>query len=237
MKMDKITLAAEKRSIVGRKVKTLRKEGYLPANVFGKGIKSESLQVKLSDFQDTYKKIGETGLLYLSIKNGKVEEKPVLVSNVQLQPVSDTPIHVDFHQVDLKEKVTAAVPVEISGQAPAEKGGIGTVVQYIDEIEVEALPTNLPEKFILDISNLAEVDQAIFVKDLPVDKAKVDIKTDAEGIIAKVEPPQKEEVAPVAEVPAEGEAPAEGVPEGEVPAEGEAPVAEENKPQEEKAKE
>lgn len=138
----------------------------MPANVFGKGIKSESLQVKLADFQDIYKKVGETGLLYLTVKNGKVEEKPVLVSNVQLHPVSDTPIHVDFHQVSLKEKVTAAVPVEISGEAPAEKGGIGTVVQYIDEIEVEALPTDLPEKFVVDISKLAEVDQAIFCQGL-----------------------------------------------------------------------
>lgn len=236
--MDKIFLDAQKRTIVGRKVKTLRAEGFLPANVFGKGVKSESLQVKLSDFQSTFKKAGETGLIYLSIKNGKTEEKPVLIAKVQLDPVSDHPIHVDFHQVDLKEKVTAEVSVEMTGEAPAEKGGIGTVVQYIDSIEVEALPTDLPEKFTIDVSKLAEVDQAIYVKDLPVDKAKVEIKTDLEGIIVKVEPPQKEEVAPApAEVSAEGEVPAEGAVEGGVPPEGAAPAAEEANLQEEKPKE
>lgn len=235
--MDKVTLDAEKRSLVGRKVKNLRNKGLLPANMFGRGVKSESLQVKLANFQDIFKKAGETGLLYLSIKNGRVEQKPVLVSNVQLDPVSGTPIHVDFHQVDLKEKVTAEVPVEITGEAPAEKGGIGTVVQYIDKIQVEALPTALPEKFVVDVSNLAEVDQAIYVKDLALDKAKVDIKADEKGIVVKVEPPQKEEVAPppVAEVPVEGEVPAEVTPEGgEVPPTESAPAAEENKQGQEK---
>jgi large subunit ribosomal protein L25 len=128
---------------------------------------------------------------------------------------------VDFLQVDLKEKVEAEVPVELTGESPAEKQAIGTVVQYVNEIKVKALPMDLPEKFIVDTSELAEVDQSILVKDLKVDRTKVDIKTGQDEIVVKVEPPQKEEVvAPPA--PAEGEVPAEGtVPaEGEVPAEG-----------------
>ena len=109
------------------------------------------------------------------------------------------------------------VPIEIEGESPAEKQNLGTVVQQIHEIEVEALPTDLPEKIIVDASILVEVDQAIYVKDLKVDK-KVEIKTDLESIVIKVEPPTKEEVVEVAaEVPAEGEAPVEG----EKPADGE----------------
>jgi len=217
--MDKITLNAEKRKVFGRKVKTLRGTGVLPCNVYGKKTKSEALSVKTTDFTEVFGKSGETALVTLVIKNGKTEEKAVLISNVQLDPLTDKPIHADFHQVDLKEKVTAEVPVELSGESPAEKQGLGTVVQYIDEIEVTALPTDLPEKFALDISALAEVDQAIYIKDLQIDKAKVELKADLETILVKVEPPQKEEVvAPPAEAVA---------PEGEVPAEGEAAPTEE----------
>lgn len=220
--MDKITLKADVRKISGRKVKNLRKEGILPGNISGKKIKSEAVQVILRDFEKVYKEVGETGLLTLQI--GK-EEKPVLIHNLQLNPVSEAPLHVDFLQVDLKEKVEAEVPVELTGESPAEKQAIGTVVQYINEIKVEALPMDLPDKFIVDTSGLAEVDQSILVKDLRVDRTKVDVKTSADEIVVKVEPPQKEEVVAPPPVP-EGEVPAEGaVPtEGEVPTEGVAPA-------------
>lgn len=237
--MDKQILKAEPRTLSGRKVKKLRKEGVLPANVFGKKVKSESIQVSLKDFDKTYKEVGETGLLSLVVESGKKkDEKAVLVSNVQIDPVLGSPLHVDFRQVDLKEKVTANVPVELTGEAPAEKSGVGTAVLYINEIEVEALPGDLPERFIVDVSKLAEVDQAILVKDLAVDRAKVALNIDAESIVVKVEPPQKEEVVePV--TPVEGEAPTEGeaVPtEGETPAETSSPEqpksVEEEKPKE-----
>ena len=87
---------------------------------------------------------------------------------------------------------------------------MGTVVQYLNEIKVEALPTDLPEKFEVDVSVLAEVDQSIMIKDLKYDKAKVEVKTNPDEIVAKVEPPQKEEVLEVPPAPAEGEVPAEG---------------------------
>jgi large subunit ribosomal protein L25 len=211
--MDKLSLKAEERKEVGRKVKKLRAAGILPANIYGKKIASESISVTYEEFKKIFKEAGETGLIYLKLKD---KERPVLVANMQVDPVSEIPLHVDFKQVDLKEKVTANVSVETQGESPAEKQGVGTVVSYIDEIEVEALPTDLPEKFILDISTLAEVDQTIQVKDLKVDKTKVEILTDAETILVKVEPPQKEEVIEVP-APVEGETPAV---EGEVPAEG-----------------
>lgn len=215
--MDKKELKAEERKVTGRKVKNLRKEGLLPGNVFGKKVKSEAIQVVLKDFEKVFKEVGETGLVMLKV--GK-NEKPVLIHNLQLNPVTDKPLHVDFLQVDLKEKVEAEVPVELIEESPAEKQGIGTVVQYVNEVKVEALPTDLPESFEVDTSILTEVDQAIHIKDLKVDSSKVEIKADSEEIVAKVEPPQKEEeVAPP--VSAEGEIPSEG---GE--AEEQAPSAE-----------
>ena len=106
--MPKTILKAEKRTIEGRKVKNLRKEGTLPGNVYGKKIKSQAVQVNLKDFEKTYKEIGETGLLTLSVGS---EERPVLIHNLQLNPISDEPVHVDFLQVDLNEKVEADIPV------------------------------------------------------------------------------------------------------------------------------
>lgn len=208
--MTKITLKSEKREMFGRKVSRLRKSGLIPANVFGKKIESQAITVDAKEFAEVFKKAGETQLIEL---NGK----SVLVSNLQKDPISDMFIHVDFRQVDLTEKIEAKVPVILEGESPAEKQNLGTVVQQVTEIEVEALPAHLPENITVDISELTEVDQAIYVKDLKVDK-DVEVKTDMESIVVKVEPPTKEEVVE-APVVAEGEAVAT---EGEKPAEGEA---------------
>lgn len=217
--MDKKILKAELRKVSGRKVKNLRKGGFLPANIFGKKVKSLSIQVNEKEFESVYKEVGETGLVTLDVGT---EERPVLVHNVQTHPVTDELIHIDFLQVDLKVKVTAKVPVEVIGEAPAEKQGIGTVVQYLNEVEVEALPADLPEKFEVDTSELSEVDRAIYVKDLKVDKSKIEIKSDGEEIVIKVEPPQKEEVVETSVV-AEGAIPVESTPavEGQTPVSGE----------------
>src|SRR4030066_1250304 len=149
--MVNLILKAEKREITGRKVKRMRKEGILPGNIYGKNIKSVSLMVKEKDFEDMFKKVGETSLLQIEL--GK-EKRPVLVHNVQMDPLSDKPIHVDFLQVDLKEKVTAEVPVELVGVSPAEKQGLGTAVQHLNELEIEALPGQFPDKIEVNLSNM-----------------------------------------------------------------------------------
>lgn len=220
-------LKAEVREIFGRKVKTLRKVDVVPANIFGKKVESKAIQVKLKEFDEVYKEAGETGLIEIDLGTDKL---PVLVHNVQSNAKTDEVLHVDFLQVDLKEKVEANVPVELVGESPAEKQAIGTVVLHINEVAVEALPTDLPEKFEVDISELAEVDQTVFVKDLKVDRSKVEIKNDSEEIVAKVEPPQKiEEVVPE---PVEGEvADGEAAAESETPTEGSSETPPEQKDQ------
>ena len=225
MTTAKFSLKASQRDVFGRKVKRSRKEGLIPANIFGKKIKSEAVFVNNKEFVEVFEKAGETQIIHLN-------DKPVLVSGLQVDPVTSDYLHIDFRQVDLTEKIVAKVPVELVGESPAEKQSIGTVVHQLSEIEVEALPTELPEKIEVDISSLVEVDQTIFVKDLKVDK-KVTVKTDPESIVVKVEPPIKEEVVE-APAPVEGEVLAEGeVPvEGDVLAEGEVKTAEESKPAE-----
>lgn len=194
--MNKITLKSEKREVFGSKVKSLRKKGLVPANIFGKKIKSEAITLVTKDFIDVYKKAGETQVIDL---NGK----PVLISNVQVDPTTDSILHIDFRQVDLTEKIEAKIPVHLIGESPAEKQNMGTVVQQLNEVEVEALPADLPEKIEVSVDTLTEVDQAIYVKDLKLSKG-VEIKTDLESIVVKVEPPQKEEEVAIPVTAVEG---------------------------------
>jgi large subunit ribosomal protein L25 len=215
-KKDKFKLTAEARRTLGRKVKKLRREGFLPANLYGKKIKSTAVKVDLKSFLNTFKESGETGLVNLTIK-GEKKTRPVLIHHVQFQPVTEQPLHADFYQVDLKEKVTTEVPVELIGEAPAVKEKLGILIQPLTDIEVEALPTDLPDKLELDISNLKQIDEAVTVADLKMPTG-VQILTSKEEVLAKIEPLAKEEeVTP----PAEEEA-AEGAEEiEEKPAEAE----------------
>lgn len=213
------TLTAEERTITGRKVKALRRDGVIPGNIFGKDVKSYAVSVPSDAFRKVYEEAGETGIIELSV--GK-KTNPVLIANVQKHPVTGNTLHIDFRQVDLTKKITATVPVEIIGESPAEKSGLGTVVQQILELEVEALPTDLPENFEVDVTSLTEVDSAIYVKDLKFDKTKVTLDAEEDQIIAKVEPPQEEK-----EVVAETTEPEEGTEGAETPAEGKEAVKEE----------
>ncbi len=213
--MTNTILKAETRKVVGRKVKKLRKEGFIPANIYGKKVKSQAILVEAKEFDKVFKSVGETSLLELQL--GK-EKRAVLIRKVQKNPIGENTLHIDFQQVDLKEKITAEIPVEITGESPAEKQGLGTMVQQVDEIEAQALPSDLPDKFEIDVSGLTEVDQAIYIKDIKIDKSKVTITDDPEKIVVKVEPPTVEEEPEVVAPPAEGEVPAEGA---QVPAEDE----------------
>lgn len=223
------TLAAQARTATGRKVKKLRREGKIPANIFGKKTKSQAITLSLADFQKVYKEAGETGLVDIVI-SGEKTPRPCLIANVHLHPVTDLPLHADLHQVDLTEKVTAHVPVELVGEAPVVKDKGGLLITLLDEIEVEALPTDLPEKFEIDVTGLKEFNDAILVKDIKVDRSKITLTADAEETIVKAQEPKEEEVIVEAPAPAEGEAPADVSAEAGAKAEGEAKPEESAKP-------
>lgn len=225
---DVIKLKVDLRKITGRKVKQLRRDQILPGNIYGKGTKSVAVQLPLKDFKPVFATAGETGIVAISVAK-ETKPRPVLIHNVHLDPVTDEFLHVDFHQVDLTQKVTVAVPIELIGEAPAVVQG-GVLVQLLNEIEVEALPTDLPDKFAVDVSKLETIGQGITLKDLKVsDKVKLMVEN-LDELVVKIEAPAKEEEKPVeAEVP-EAEAAAA---EGEVPIEGEPAkeAKEEEKPQ------
>lgn len=180
--MKKYSLNGEKRTQIGRKVKKMRQAGKLPGTVYGKNVKSETVAVNYADFKKVYSEAGETGLVELKV-NGEV--KPVLIHNVQVDALSGLPLHAEFYQVDLKQKVHANVPVEFIGESPAVHEKQGVLLTILDEIEVEALPTDLPEKLEVDVSELAAVGQEIKVSDLKVPTG-VAVLTEPELTVVKV---------------------------------------------------
>lgn len=199
--MEQIPLSAQKRTVLGRKVKTLRRDGIIPAHVFGHKVKTIHVQVKASDFGKVFEKAGETGIIDLAVDG---EKKPVLVRNIQTHPVSDIPLHVDFYQVNLSEKVAVKVPIEIIGESPAVEKKIGLLLTPLSEVEVEALPADLPENIAVDISGFENISDEIKVKDLKVDTSKIRILVDPEQIVAQVgELVTKEMEAVEAEIEAE----------------------------------
>ncbi len=203
-------LKAVKRSVIGKKVKLLRKQGLLPCNVYGKKIDSTVLQVDYKDLNSVFKKVGETGLVDLKI-DGEEKVRPVLIHEVQRHPVSSLLLHADFYQVDLKEKIKALIPVIAEDEAPAVAEKKGVLLHVLSEVEVESLPTDLPERFVVSLAKLKELDESILVKDLSYEANKITILTNPEEIIFKIGAMAKEEevVKPAeeaaVETPAEGE--------------------------------
>ena len=237
--MQQIPLKAQKRTVLGRKVKALRRQGQIPAHVFGHKVKTEHVQVVESEFMKVFEKAGETGIIDLAVDStsrsgGAGQKKPVLIKNVQMHPATDKPLHIDFYQVNLSEKVKVHVPLEIIGEAPAAHKKIGLLLTPVSELEIEALPADLPEKIEIDVATLDEVGKEVKVKDLKVDRGKIEIHADAELIVAQIgelvtkemEEVEAEIEAEQAEAVAEA-APAEGTSvEGEVAAGEEAAAAE-----------
>ena len=195
--MEKVSLKTEPRKILGKKSKKLRKEGLVVANIFGKDFKSKALQLDEKDFRKAFKEAGETGVVDVKVDK---ETYPALIHNVQLDPITDSILHVDFHKVNLKEKITTKVPVVTEGESPAEKSGIGLLLQTINEIEVESLPGDIPSEIKLDVSKLEEVGQSIHIKDLKLDRDKVEVKNDPEDTVLTVQTAEMKEEESAEEV-------------------------------------
>lgn len=201
MATQTIKLTVKPREITGKKVKKLRRENIIPANIFGKGIKSQNIQVAEKEFLTAYKQAGETSIIELNIEGSK-STNPVLVSNLHTHPVSGGVLHIDFHQVDLKEKVTATVPVELIGESPAVKELGGVLFSPVSELEVSALPMDMPSKLELDISSLVEIGNTLTLKDLKVDTSKFEFELGLEEPIVII---QEQKVAEEPEVVEETE--------------------------------
>ena len=217
--MKRFSLEAKPRKVTGKQVKKLRREGLLPANVYGKDIKSQSLELPLVEFQKVFEEAGETGLVDLKVGDQTI---PVLIHSLQTD-YRRTPLHADFFKVNLKEKVSAMIPVEIMGEAKAVVDGLGLLEEITKEIEVEALPTELPENVPVNVEHLANIDEQITVENLKAPEG-ITILSDPNLVIVKIGAlisKEAEELAAQEAAEAEAASAAEGeaAPEGEGQAE------------------
>lgn len=176
-----------------RNIKTdaslLRKEGNLPAVFYGAGKESTPITILLKDFIKVWKAAGESSAITLETPSGKIH---TLIHNVQFNPVTSVPIHADFLVVDMNKTTTVSVPLEFVGISAAVKNGFGTLVKVLHEIEVEALPKDLPHQIEVDISKLETLEDQIHVSSIKLPTG-VSIITDGEEVVALVTPSRDEE--------------------------------------------
>lgn len=167
-------LTGQKRQVFGKKTKNLRYERKLPAVIFGKGLESLAVTIDYNDFIKTYKEAGETSVIDLNI-DGK--NHSVLIKEMQFHHLNGQPIHVGFYEVDLTQKITANIPVEVINEEENElvRAGEALVLTLVNEIEVEALPNDLPNHFVIDATKLVDMDSVITLEDLDYDRNKVEI--------------------------------------------------------------
>ncbi len=184
-----LQISAQKRTALGRKVKGLRKEGLLPAVVYGKGLTTEPISIKEGEFLKVWRSAGESSLVELNVEGGK---RNVLIHDVSLHPIEDTLLHVDFYQVRMDELLRTKVQLAFEGEPPAVKNLGGILVKVMHEVEVEALPADLPHELIADLSVLAEIGGKLAIKDIKL-PAQVKIIAEPEETIALIEAPRSEE--------------------------------------------
>jgi large subunit ribosomal protein L25 len=187
--MAQITINATKREVSGKSVNKIRKDGKIPAVLYGHKVDNQSLELSATDFMKAFRQAGESTIVTLSV-DGKAT--PVLIHDVQNHYLTDQPIHIDFYAVNMTEKLTATVPLHFVGESQAVKALGGTSAKNLSEVEVECLPADLPSHIEVDISVLNTFEDAIRVSDLKVSD-KVEIKAAPEELVIQVTPPRSEE--------------------------------------------
>ncbi|HLD46617.1 MAG TPA: 50S ribosomal protein L25 [Desulfobaccales bacterium] len=210
--MKKVVLKATRREALGRKVKALRRAGKLPAVLYGHGIESTPVVLDAHEAGLKLSHLTSSSLMMIDL-DGK--QYPSLVREKQKDYLKNRLLHVDFQVISMTEKVTTKVGIELTGTAPAVKEFSAVIVTVLNELEVECMPQDLPERVVIDISGLAEVGAAIHVRDVvisdrvkilddPAETIVVASATREEKVVAE-EAPAEEEAAPEASKPGKKE--------------------------------
>lgn len=190
--MDKIELAAAKRTALGKHNRQLRAAGLVPAVLYGRGVKStESLEVPARLLERVYRRAGGNKIVALKVGDGRARN--VLIYDVQREPARGDLMHVDFYAVRMDEALKAEVPIRFVGESTAVYQDEGTLVKNLETVEVECLPADLPESLEVDISVLDSFDKTITLADLPLPAGVTLVAEDLGMVVAKVEPPRTEE--------------------------------------------
>lgn len=198
MSQESYALEATTRNLIGRKVRRLRKEGLAPAVLYGHRVEPTNLQLDVREFETVYRRAGQTALVDLQIGAGAPVK--VFVQEVQRHPISQALQHVDFHAVNLRQEITAEVPVVLIGEAPAVHNNEGVLLRGLETVTVHALPADLPQHLEVSLESLQAVDDAVHVSDLH-GSGNFQITTDSSEMLVKITAPQLEpEIEEAAEV-------------------------------------
>jgi len=184
-----LNLSAKIRKELRKKVKNLREKGILPGVLYGPKIENFSLEIDFKEFEKIYQEAGESSLISLNVGQKKFL---VLIHAVEFDVLTQEPIHVDFYQPRLDEEITVTISLVFKGEAPAVKDFEGTLIRNIHELEVKALPQNLPHEIEVNIGKLKTFNDNILIKDLIVPE-EVKILKEPEEIVVLVAPPEKVE--------------------------------------------
>jgi large subunit ribosomal protein L25 len=182
--MTELKIQANKRKVLGKKTRFMRREGITPAHLFGHGIDSLSLQCDTAELQRIIGRAGMTRLIALDLEGDK-EPHSVFIREIQREPCGGGLLHVDFYQVKSTEKIRVDVPIILIGEAPAMKEKGRTLTHSLTSLSVESLPDKLPPQVEVDLSSLAEVEDAIFVRDIVLGP-DVTVVTDPDQMIVRV---------------------------------------------------
>ena len=188
-----LVIKAKKRN-EGVNLNTLRKTGEIPAVFYGAGKTSTSISLSIVEFKKIWREAGESSTVKISLDDNNID---ALIHEVQVHPVTEEPIHVDFLVIDINKKIRVKVPLEFIGISNAVKNGLGNLVKVLYEVEVEALPKDLPHNLEVDISKLETVEDQIFVSDIKLPTGVTIIANEHEVVVSIVlQVEEKEEVAP-----------------------------------------
>jgi large subunit ribosomal protein L25 len=200
---DKLSLALENRTVTGKKVNRLRREGILPTTVYGKGVGPFTVQVDARTFSDTYRHAGRTTLIELAIPG-----QPTLsafVHAIQRHPVSRSILHADLLVVDLLTEISVDVPIHLVGESPLVERGDALLNQVLTALAVRALPAELPHAIDIDISGLDSFEKSIYVRDITL-PGKGAIEADEDELVVGLTAARVQEEEEVEEEAAEEQA-------------------------------
>jgi large subunit ribosomal protein L25 len=196
--MENIVLQASPRTIIGKQVRALRREGILPAVIYGHNIAPLAISMDFKQTSYVLAGVSSSHLIAIMVEG---KEHNVLVQERQRDPVSDELVHVDFLEVSMTEKLRVTVRLVLRGDAPAVKTYNGVIVSNMEVVEVESLPGNLPEHLEVDLTSLKEIGDSLLVRDIPL-PADVEMINEPDEIVVVVAAPisEAEEQLPEAEL-------------------------------------
>ncbi len=204
--MPQLILEAQRRTVLGKRVRRLRRQGIVPANIYGAGIESIPVQVDARALRPVLLEAGTTTIVDVQLRDGTAARQtyPVLIEHIQRHPATGELLHLDLLKVDLGKPVRAEVPVTLVGEAPATKSG-GVLFHPVATLEVEALPRDLPRAIEVDVSTLEEIEAQITVGDLRLPPG-VKVDAEPETVVVKVVPSKLEREVAAEEAEAAAEA-------------------------------